>query len=293
MALYDCFTFFNELDILELRLKELADHVDYFVVTEATKTFTGKPKPLHFAENRERFARWEKQIIHVVVDDMPDEGNAWTRERFQRDATIRGIAQAADDDIIMISDVDEIAYPWELKRVTREATHDQIIFLECVYYTYKLNLMVVNKYIALCAVRATQKKNIVGMQALRSTRVLQSKRYPSWLNDIITTLRNRYRTGKYLRNVRVREAGWHFTSVNTPEQIQYKIRSYAHQEHNTEELNSLAAIHRMIAEGRSICGRAITLVGDDVMPKTVRDDPERWGHLIHRGPPPGAQAPDV
>src|SRR3989344_1716902 len=82
--IYDCFTFFNELDLLDLKLHELADHVDKFVIVESTVTFQGNPKPLYFQENKQRFAPFLDKIIHVVVSDTPTEGSAWDREHYQR-----------------------------------------------------------------------------------------------------------------------------------------------------------------------------------------------------------------
>ena len=70
MTIFDTFTFYNELDLLELRLNILGDVVDYFVINEATITFTGKTKPLYYFENKERFKKWEDKIIyHVTHDD--------------------------------------------------------------------------------------------------------------------------------------------------------------------------------------------------------------------------------
>ena len=88
---YDCFTFFNELELLELRLHELAGVVDKFVLVEATRTFTNKPKPLYFQENRARFAAFENKLVHVVVADLPDSSDAWVVERFQRNAIGHGL----------------------------------------------------------------------------------------------------------------------------------------------------------------------------------------------------------
>jgi beta-1,4-mannosyl-glycoprotein beta-1,4-N-acetylglucosaminyltransferase len=79
---FDGFTFFNELDLLELRLNELAGHVDFFVLVEAPMTFQGKPKPLFYAENQARFAAFRDKIIHLVIDDMPAGDDAWAREHF-------------------------------------------------------------------------------------------------------------------------------------------------------------------------------------------------------------------
>jgi hypothetical protein len=290
MAIWDCFTFFNELDILELRLNELDPHVDRFVLVEAAKTFSNEPKPLHFAENRERFARFLPKIVHVVVDDLPDQGDAWDREAFQRDAMVRGLAEAAPDDVIMISDVDEIPYPEHVSRLTPEAMRGNIWFIECDYYEYKLNLSVPGKWVGLCAVRAIQKKYLPGVQDFRGFRARQSRNLPMPVNQAINIAKNVFRVGRPLTHRLIQHGGWHFTFVNTPEKIQYKIRSYAHQERNTPEFNNLQNIQRMIDNGQSICGRPLQPVGLDQMPAAVRADPGRWAALLHDGPWPTSKA---
>jgi beta-1,4-mannosyl-glycoprotein beta-1,4-N-acetylglucosaminyltransferase len=105
---YDSFVFFNELDLLEIRLAELSPVVDRFVIVESTRTFTGAEKPLWFWENRSSFAEFAERIVHVVVDDMPDGVDAWARERHQRNCIARGLQSCSDSDYILISDVDEI-----------------------------------------------------------------------------------------------------------------------------------------------------------------------------------------
>jgi len=113
--LFDCFLFNAELDLLEFRLDLLADVVDHHVLVEAPRTYSGTAKPLHFAENADRFARHAERIIHVVVDDlpMPDPGPAgrWVPELFQRRAIGRGLTEAAPDDVVLLCDVDEIPDP--------------------------------------------------------------------------------------------------------------------------------------------------------------------------------------
>ena len=108
MAIYDGFIFFNELDLLEIRLRELDTVVDRFVLVEAPVTFSGRPKPLHYADHIDQFAPWRDRITHVVVDDMPAGPDPWRRECHQRNAIVRGLGAAAPDDGVIISDCDEI-----------------------------------------------------------------------------------------------------------------------------------------------------------------------------------------
>lgn len=289
MAIWDCFTFFNELDILELRLAELDAHVDRFVITESTRTFAYETKPLYFAENKERFARYLPKIVHVVVDDLPAEGDAWDREAFQRNATARGLTGAAPDDIVMLSDVDEIPFPQNVARLTPEAVAGHIWFIECDYYTYKLNLAIRNKWVGLCAVRALQFKHLPGMQDLRAFRARQSRRLPMPVNQAINVAKNVFRVGRPLTHRLIEHGGWHFTFVQEPELIQHKIRNYAHQERNTPAFNNLANIQRMIDQGRSICGRELRLAPLEEMPRTVRENVERWRPMLTETAPGAAR----
>lgn len=112
MSLYDCFIFSTELDLLGFRLDLLHHVVDYFVIVEATHTYSGLPKDLVFRDNRQRFSNYLDKIIHVVVDDLPTgDTDRWSREIYQRNAIRRGLTEAAQDDLILISDVDEIPNP--------------------------------------------------------------------------------------------------------------------------------------------------------------------------------------
>jgi hypothetical protein len=284
MAVYDCFPFFNELDILELRLAELWPHVDRFVLAESTRSFAWKPKPLHFAENRQRFSRFLSKIEHVVIDDLPEEGDAWDREAFQRNAIVRGLGDARPDDVVLLSDVDEIPFPEVLAEVLAGGLAGRAAFIECVYYSYRLDLEVVGKYVGLCAVRGLERRWLPPMQEMRQLRQRQSKRLPDWLNSPLIRAAHWQRLGAPLKPVVRLRSGWHFTSVNSVARIHDKLSNYAHQEHNTPEFNSLDNIERLIREGRSICGRPLRTVGLERMPATVRADPARWRHLLHRAP---------
>ena len=115
----DSFGFFNELSTLNMRLHELNDFVDYFVLAESTVTFTGNPKPLFYKENKERFKAFHNKIIHIVIDDMPESNDAWDRENHQRTCLKRAVSLVPDicaEDIILVSDLDEIPNPKYLSR---------------------------------------------------------------------------------------------------------------------------------------------------------------------------------
>jgi Glycosyltransferase family 17 len=103
---WDVFMLNTELDMLEVRLRELPQ-VYRHVLVEAAADHQGHPKPLHYLDNRERFAPWKDKIIHVVADHLPDHPNPWVREHFQRDQALPALEDASDDDIVLIADVDE------------------------------------------------------------------------------------------------------------------------------------------------------------------------------------------
>ena len=110
---YDCFTFFNEVELLRVRFEELYDVVDHFVIVESPISYTGRSKPLYFQENAQDFAKFQDKIIHIVVDRFPDltadeEKNHWYRESYSRDAILWGLKGCQDNDVIFISDLDEI-----------------------------------------------------------------------------------------------------------------------------------------------------------------------------------------
>ena len=113
MKIYDCFPFYNEFELLELRLKALWDVVDVFVIVEADKTHTNKPKPFYFWERQDEFKEFFPKIRHLPVEmTMPYNGvGDWSIENAQRDAIIYGLDDADPDDLIMISDADEIPAP--------------------------------------------------------------------------------------------------------------------------------------------------------------------------------------
>ena len=106
--IYDVITAFNELALVKLRMNILNESVDYFVINEATTTFTGQPKPLYFAENRGMFKQWDDKIIHHVFEENQPEWDQWDRDRIHKNAAIQALTNLEDDDIVLYSDADEI-----------------------------------------------------------------------------------------------------------------------------------------------------------------------------------------
>jgi beta-1,4-mannosyl-glycoprotein beta-1,4-N-acetylglucosaminyltransferase len=137
------FTFFDELDLLEFKLAELGDVIDYFILVEGNVTFSGKSKPYYFEENKHRFLKYLPKIIHVKVDDFPDTLNPWDREKHQRVAIERGfkhIPDLDDNDVFLIGDLDEIPDPDLCRKIkTNEVEYFQIARLRLNLYYYNLN----------------------------------------------------------------------------------------------------------------------------------------------------------
>jgi len=137
MKIFDCFIFFNELELLELRFMELYDVVDYFVIVEANQTHTGKPKEFIFEKNKDRYAKYLGKVIHVKVEDCPmySLDNVAIIEHFQRNAIMRGLdGVACKDDKILISDMDEIPSPEAIK--ANISNPDWIYFDQALFYYY-------------------------------------------------------------------------------------------------------------------------------------------------------------
>lgn len=136
----DSFTFFNELDILEIRLNELNDIVDYFILVEATKTQSLIDKPLYFEENKKRFHKFLNKIIHIKVSKIPNIENAWTFENYQRSCIGVGLEhlQVSKDDILLLSDVDEIPKSEILKLSFN--SNEEYLVCQMMYNVYYLNL---------------------------------------------------------------------------------------------------------------------------------------------------------
>lgn len=270
MKIYDCFTFYNELDLLELRLTELYAHVDHFVLVEASSTFTNKPKKLYFEENKQRYAKWLDKIIHVKVEDMPNSPDAWTNERFQRDQIMRGLANAAPDDLVLISDLDEIIRPEAVEFMRKS---DEVLFaLRMPIYNFKLNYMKVNP----------DRYNIWAMAGHRHL-------FDHLAPDAFRNMRFQFmnHSGVVSGCQIVEHGGWHFGYMGNKEHLLDKAKSFSHTEVNTPEflaqIDPEASIAKRTSWDQSSSDVYTIVAVDNYLPKTVVDNQSKYSQFILDG----------
>jgi beta-1,4-mannosyl-glycoprotein beta-1,4-N-acetylglucosaminyltransferase len=253
MKTYDCFMFFNEFDVLELRLRTLNEAVDTFVLVESKQTHSGNPKPLYFQENKERFSPWLHKIRHVVVDERIDTQDSWVRENYERNQIARGLYDAKPDDLIFVSDCDEIWRP-EKKLALLDAS-PTTRFVQYVHY-YFLN--------------SRQPGHLWRKGTARSR--FRDFQGAQWLRMNQTSLK-------------VEDGGWHFSYAGDVEKIVYKLKSFAHTEYSTDHFTDPARIAEKLQTGDDLFDRGTrydTLAIDESFPRPLREDPKRWDHMIKK-----------
>lgn len=275
---YDCFQFFNELDLLKLRLQILSPVVDKFVISEATETFSGLPKPLYYEENKEMFAEFQDRIIHVVVSDTPA-GDTHVRDTYQKNGGTKGLAECKDDDIILFSDLDEIPNPKAILSILENFQDDKIYhFAQRLFYCY-LNMEEISGNLLSQAgdFEGIEQKQWIGTK-MCSYRLMKEKnirfgelRYPEW-KEI---------------GIRVADGGWHFGymggsgETDIKKRVRDKVVSAAHQEYNSRSV--LSEVEDKIKDGEDIFGREAKFVKveiDETFPAYLREHQEEYAHLI-------------
>jgi hypothetical protein len=212
---YDCFLFYNELELLEVRLKELYDSVDYFVLVESKETFRGKPKLLYFNDNKKRFAPYLDKIIHIIVDAGFISDNPWDREHHQRSQILKGLQKAKDNDIILLSDIDEIPRVSALNKAREllASNKAKVVVFQQTMYCGRLNLLH-GPWQGTVATKAWQAKKI-DTKLLRKLRNMRKKHLKKSAISKITLVEN---------------GGWHFNSIGDLSTFASKLSAFSHSE---------------------------------------------------------------
>jgi len=258
--LYDCFMFYNELEVLQLRLKELDDLADRFVLVESTRTLRNEPKKLFFKSNTALFEKYNHKIINVIVDDMPNSSNAWDLEAHLRNAMMRGLSDCGEEDVIMISDIDEIPRKSSVRTLVPQLGNE-FVSLHMPQYYYYLNCQlpvdwvgtVVSNYGAL---------KLTTPQSLRSNK----ERFKGIAN-----------------------AGWHFSYLGDIDMIVDKLSTFSHTEYDTPVYKDRKHIEQCLKDGKDLFRRGLDGVFVEIdasYPETVISDRAFFSRFIH---PPDPQ----
>ena len=295
MRIFDCFMYFDEEVILDLRLNILNDYVDYFVIVESTFTHRGDKRKLRF--NREKFKKFEKKIVYLVYNENPskieevldqdsnDEKsrkyilNAAYRENGQRDYLTNGLQNADDDDLILISDVDEIP---NLQNLDKKNINNKIILFKQDMFYYKFNLKLPD--LIWTGTKACKKKILQSPQWLRN---IKDKKYPFYRLDTIFSKK------KYINIEFVDDGGWHFSNIKTAAEIEHKLKSYLHHREFDENPMSENQINEIIENKQAIydlkVDKRVNKIGDgsklenyslEKLPKFLQNNIEKFRDWI-------------
>ena len=264
MKIYDCFMFFDEEMLLDLRLNIMDKYVDKFVITESTYMHSGKSKKLIF--DISKFPKFKDKIIYIVVNEPPSDliniedndsfnekqnkmiNNAKKREMYQINKTQDGIIDADQDDIIIISDIDEIP---NLEKTNFEKINEKLIFFKQKMFYYKLNLFY--KSFPWFGSKACKKKHFKTPEWLRS---VKNKKYSLWRFDILFS--NTKYNDIYLAN----EGGWHFSNIRKPEDLENKLLNFLHHVDYQQSGLGLKDIKRLMKEKKVMYRHSIDKTGN-------------------------------
>jgi beta-1,4-mannosyl-glycoprotein beta-1,4-N-acetylglucosaminyltransferase len=286
LKIFDAFLFFNELDLLEIRLNTLADTVDFFVITEARVTFSGIPKKLFYDENKERFAKFHSQIIHNIIDEIPKDFDLvghqqlyftdrfksyphksagvplfrlsldFQREVYQRDSIINGLlGSAKSDDLIIISDLDEIPNPEAVQSVAANFVSGQIYNFCQKWYMYYLNVFNPAEWFG--------------------TRICN---FETLLKHSVDLMRHHLESREEQPGPIVESGGWHFSFLGGQEAVIQKLKAYSYQGRRSAPLLRIldtifpSRINRKIQNNEDIFStgrRFLTIPIDDSFPQYI------------------------
>ncbi len=254
MKIFDCFMFYDEDLLLDLRLNILDQHVDFFVIVESKYFHNGKERQLQF--DIKKYKKFDHKIIYIVHENEPtkihkvnkedNEGiksyklitNAHLRENDQRNHISKGLSNAAADDLILISDVDEIP---NFESIKLEKIKNQIIMFEQNIFYYKLNRYLPN--FTWYGTKGCKKKYLKSPQWLRN---IKSKRFFFWRLDTL------FSDTKYINKYFVNNGGWHFSNLKNADKLELKLKSYLHhRDYEVEELG-IKKINELIKNNLTI-----------------------------------------
>ena len=252
MRVFDCFMYFNEDVVLELRLNYLDKFVDQFIIIESTFNHRGQKKNLNF--DIDKFPEFKNKIKYFVLDTQPsnlekikdsdseDEKskkyiqNGYKRDHFQRNYILKGIMDAEPNDMIVISDIDEIPNPDTINNFNKEKKY--ACFIQKNFQS-KLNLLNLSE------------PNWYG------TRICVKKflKSPQWLRNIKIKKKSFWKFYRTPMPQLIENGGWHFSFLKDSSQISSKLKSYAHQEYNNDKINKVELIEEKLKKGEDILGR--------------------------------------
>ena len=241
MKIYDCFSYWDEDLLLELRLNILNEHVDYFIIVEGNKTWQNNSKKLQF--NINNFKRFKDKIIYIPVEDLPDGNNPYLRENFQRNAISRGFEKVEDDDVVIISDLDEIPNPEKINLFNKSMKY---AVFEQMHFYYKINL------------QSQLNPKWYGSRIC----IKKYLKSPQWLRELKFKKRPFWRFDKLRLNNIIKDGGWHFCNLKSPKQLLYKYKNlcetddpYVFKEKIDKKYLDENQIEKKISDGLDIIGR--------------------------------------
>ena len=265
--IFDCFIYFDEKDLAEIRINILKDYVDYFVICESKQNHRGEFKGLNFP--LEKFEKIKEKIIYLTFDNFPKFETTWERQNYQRNYLINGLKKADKNDLVLFSDADEIPNPSLILEYHQKHKDKIGIFIQRFFY-YKLNL------------------NVPSYAQWEGTRVCKMKYLKSftWLRDKVKVKNLRYgfwRFDKYKNIIRIDNGGWHFSFLGSAEFISNKIKSYTHSEFDNDKYTNLEEIKLRINKFRDPFDRDKELVKvpiDSSYPDYIINNKDKFKDLI-------------
>ena len=254
MKIFDCFMYFDEDVVLDVRLNFLNEFVDKFIIIESEYNHKGEKRVPLF--NINKFEKFKHKIKYILTNDIPPGiekiksednkneiyrksiFNAWKRENLQRNQITKGLSNANDEDCIIISDLDEIP---NLSKIDIKSTNHGLVFFEQDMMYYKFNLKLENY--TWVGSKACKMKNLESPQWIRD---IKDKKYKWWRLDTYFS-KKKYRNILFIKN-----GGWHFSYLKKPKDIEKKLKSYLH--HIDYDLNPVGekGIEKMINNKKTI-----------------------------------------